>query len=211
MFTGTAVNGYPKRSPITVSFFDLGFRIKAPGDFSETEIDDALDILYSRSVQQERTQLIQLQYVAHGLSAVAYNSCAPCCSRDFPQDRCAQLKGIVRNYFRNDYPQDLELEITVGASMILSSRRSCLTLITLQLQPSNVPDEHIIADVHALINMYPDNTFSGRNIARLFHGISSPNYPALIWSRCNYWRAHTKVDFNRILKLANSEIVKRRT
>ncbi|KRG07670.1 ATP-dependent DNA helicase Q4 [Drosophila mojavensis] len=183
------VNGYPKRSPISVNFFDLGFRIKAPGDFTEAEIDDALDTLYTRSVMQERTQLIQLQYVAHGLSAVAYSSCGQCCSVDFPQDRCAQLKGIVRNYFRNDYPQDLELEI----------------------EPSDVPDDHIIADVHALINMYPDNTFSGRNIARLFHGISSPNYPAVMWGRCKYWRAHTKVDFNRILKLANMEIVKRRT
>ncbi|KAL7732301.1 hypothetical protein ACLKA6_018527 [Drosophila palustris] len=183
------VNGFPKRSPITVSFFDLGFRIKAPGDFSEAEIDNALDTLYSRSVKQERTQLIQLQYVAHGLSAVAYNSCVPCCSVDFPQDRCTQLKGIVRNYFRNDYPKDLQLEI----------------------EPSDVPDEHICADVHALINMYPDNTFTGRNIARIFHGISSPNYPAVMWGRCHYWRAHTKVDFNRILKLANTEIVKRRT
>ncbi|XP_060653687.1 ATP-dependent DNA helicase Q4 [Drosophila nasuta] len=183
------INGYPKRSPITVSFFDLGFRIKAPGDFSEAEIDNALDTLYSRSVKQERTQLIQLQYVAHGLSAVAYNMCVHCCSADFPQDRSTQLKGIVRNYFRNDYPQDLELEI----------------------EPSNVPDDHIISDVHALINMYPDNTFSGRNIARIFHGITSPNYPAVMWGRCSYWRAHTKVDFNRILKLANLEIVKRRT
>lgn len=183
------VNGFPKRSPLTVSFFDLGFRIKAPGDFSEAEIDNALDTLYSRSVKQERTQLIQLQYVAHGLSAVAYNTCAQCCSVDFPQDRCIQLKGIVRNYFRTDYPQDLELEI----------------------ESSNVPDDHIITDVHALINMYPDNTFSGRNIARIFHGISSPNYPAVMWGRCNYWRAHNKVDFNRILKIANTEIVKRRT
>lgn len=79
------------------------------------------------------------------------------------------------------------------------------------MQPSDVPDDYIIADVHALINMYPDNTFSGRNIARIFHGISSPNYPAVMWGRCHYWRAHTKVDFNRILKLANMEIVKRRT
>ncbi|XP_043646676.1 ATP-dependent DNA helicase Q4 [Drosophila teissieri] len=183
------VNGYPKRSPITVSFYDLGFRIKVPGDFTESEIDNALDILYSRSVKQERTQLIQLQYVAHGLAAVAYSSCGQCCNADFPQDRGEQLKAIVRNYFANDYPQDLELEI----------------------EPSNVPDENIIDDVHALINMYPDNTFSGRNIARIFHGIMSPNYPAVIWGRCKFWRAHVKVDFNRILQLANMAIIKRRT
>ncbi|KAH8361559.1 hypothetical protein KR084_008335 [Drosophila pseudotakahashii] len=183
------VNGFPKRSPITVSFYDLGFRIKVPGDFTETEIDGALDTLYTRSVKQERTQLIQLQYVAHGLAAVSYSSCGQCCNADFPQDRGEQLKAIVRNYFANDYPQDLELEI----------------------EPSNVPDEHITDDVHALINMYPDNTFSGRNIARIFHGIMSPNYPAVIWGRCKFWRAHVKVDFNRILQLANMAIIKRRT
>ncbi|XP_017129603.1 ATP-dependent DNA helicase Q4 [Drosophila elegans] len=183
------VNGFPKRSPITVSFYDLGFRIKVPGDFTETEIDSALDTLYTRSVKQERTQLIQLQYVAHGLAAVAYSSCSQCCNADFPQDRGEQLKAIVRNYFANDYPQDLELEV----------------------EPSNVPDESITDDVHALINMYPDNTFSGRNIARIFHGITSPNYPAVIWGRCKFWRAHVKVDFNRILQLANMAIIKRRT
>lgn len=122
------VNGYPKRSPISVNFFDLGFRIKAPGDFTEAEIDDALDTLYTRSVMQERTQLIQLQYVAHGLSAVAYSSCGQCCSVDFPQDRCAQLKGIVRNYFRNDYPQDLELEIEVSPSEMVSQKIFTVTL-----------------------------------------------------------------------------------
>jgi len=59
--------------------------------------------------------------------------------------------------------------------------------------------------------MYPDNTFTGRNIARIFHGIMSPNYPAVIWGRCKFWRAHVKVDFNRILQLANMAIIKRRT
>ncbi|KAH8266125.1 hypothetical protein KR038_004713 [Drosophila bunnanda] len=183
------INGFPKRSPITVSFYDLGFRIKVPGDFTELEIDDALDTLYTRSVKQERTQLIQLQYVAHGLAAVAYNSCSQCCIADFPRDRGEQLKAIVRNYFLNDYPQDLELEV----------------------EPSNVSDDCITDDVHSLINMYPDNTFSGRNIARIFHGIPSPNYPAVIWGRCKYWRAHVKVDFNRVLQLANMVIIKRRT
>jgi len=107
------VNGFPKRSPITVSFYDLGFRIKVPGDFTESEIDSALDTLYTRSVKQERTQLIQLQYVAHGLAAVSYSSCSQCCNADFPKDRGEQLKAIVRNYFANDYPQDLELEVEV--------------------------------------------------------------------------------------------------
>uniref|UniRef100_A0A1I8NG43 ATP-dependent DNA helicase Q4 n=1 Tax=Musca domestica TaxID=7370 RepID=A0A1I8NG43_MUSDO len=182
------VNGYPKRSPITVSFYDLGFRLKAPGDFTIEEIDDALDILYNRCVKQERTQLIQLQYVFQGLSSVAYNSHVPCCSENFSHDRSDQLKAIIRDYFRNDYPKDLKLEV----------------------EESNVSDGDIESDVIALINMYPENNFTGRNVARIFHGISSPNYPAVMWARCKFWRAHSKTDFNRIVQLANSVIVKRR-
>ncbi|XP_061391046.1 uncharacterized protein LOC133326411 [Musca vetustissima] len=182
------VNGYPKRSPITVSFYDLGFRLKAPGDFTIEEIDDALDILYTRCVKQEKTQLIQLQYVFQGLSSVAYNSHVPCCSENFSHDRSDQLKAIIRDYFRNDYPKDLKLEV----------------------EESNVSDGDIESDVIALINMYPENNFTGRNVARIFHGISSPNYPAVMWARCKFWRAHSKTDFNRVVRLANSVIVKMR-
>ncbi|XP_050336964.1 ATP-dependent DNA helicase Q4 [Bactrocera neohumeralis] len=182
------VDGYPRRSPINVNFHDIGFRLKAPGDFIPEEIDDALDTLYNRTVEQERTQLIQLQYVFQGLSLVAYNNYVPCMSANYAPDRSNQLKGIIRDYFQNDYPKEMKLET----------------------DNSNVSDGDIEHDVLALISMYPDNNFSGRNIARIFHGITSPNFPAVIWGRCKYWRAHSSVDFNRILKLANALIVRRR-
>lgn len=73
-----------------------------------------------------------------------------------------------------------------------------------------VTDEQLIGDVRTMIDRYPDNQFTGRTIARIFHGVPSPVYPAQIWFRCNYWRVHTHVDFNRIVALANAEIVKRR-
>lgn len=75
----------------------------------------------------------------------------------------------------------------------------------------SVPPEQIISDIRTMINRYPENNFTGRSLARIFHGVSSPVYPALIWSRCKYWRAHTKFDFNKIVLLANLEIVKSRT
>lgn len=54
-----------------------------------------------------------MQYVFQGLSSVAYNSHVPCCSETFSHDRSDQLKAIIRDYFRNDYPKDLKLEIEV--------------------------------------------------------------------------------------------------
>lgn len=61
-----------------------------------------------------------------------------------------------------------------------------------------------------MISMYRDNNFTARAIARIFHGIQSPNYPAVIWGRCKYWRAHLKSDFNAICKIATQEIIRMR-
>lgn len=62
-----------------------------------------------------------------------------------------------------------------------------------------------------MIVRYPENNFTGRSLARIFHGVSSPVYPAAIWGRCKYWRAHIKNDFNGIVSLANAEIIRMRT
>lgn len=74
-----------------------------------------------------------------------------------------------------------------------------------------VPTAQLLADVRTMIVRYPENKFTGRAIARIFHGVQSPVYPALIWSRCSFWRGHQTTDFNRIVSLANSEIVKMRS
>lgn len=74
----------------------------------------------------------------------------------------------------------------------------------------DTPDDQIISDIRQLIQMYPENNFSGRSIARIFHGISSPCYPAVIWGRCRYWRSHLMVNFHRIVRIGNREIVKYR-
>lgn len=87
-------------------------------------------------------------------------------------------------------------------------------MICFQLQANYIvedDDSQIILDIRTMISQYPDNNFTGRSLARIFHGIQSPVYSAIIWSRCKYWRAHLKIDFNRIVQLANTEIVKMRT
>ena len=71
-------------------------------------------------------------------------------------------------------------------------------------------DEQIISDIRQMIHMYPENNFSGRTLARIFHGISSPVYPAVIWGRCKYWRAYLMVSFHRLVRIGNREIVKYR-
>lgn len=61
----TTVNGVSKRSTVSIEFMDLGFRIRAPGDLSDAELDSTLDLLYNRVKNQEKTQLIQVSDQRH--------------------------------------------------------------------------------------------------------------------------------------------------
>jgi ATP-dependent DNA helicase Q4 len=185
----TTENGLPKRSTISVSFFDLGFRVRAPGDLTDTELDDTLDMLYERVTKQERAQLLQLQCVSDALQSVAFTTYVPCSTASIPTGPSDKLKAIIRDYFQNDYPTQIELKDDDDATA----------------------DDYILNDIRTLIHQYPENNFTGRALARIFHGVQSPNYPAVIWGRCKYWRVHIKTNFNRIVVLANTEIVRMRT
>lgn len=115
------------------------------------------------------------------------------CAQVEPNDeRSERLKAIVRNYFQ-------------------SSERVNYTENETDPEPDESVNDMIISDVYTMISRYPENNFTGRNLARIFHGVQSPVFPAVIWSRCKYWRAHLKVDFNHIVKLANSVILKMRS
>lgn len=61
-------NGVPKRTNISVEFFDLGFRVMAPGDLSSVELDTTLDMLYSRVKEQENNQINQVSSKFHCIS-----------------------------------------------------------------------------------------------------------------------------------------------
>uniref|UniRef100_A0A182Y2V0 ATP-dependent DNA helicase Q4 n=1 Tax=Anopheles stephensi TaxID=30069 RepID=A0A182Y2V0_ANOST len=186
----TTVNNANKRSPLSVMFTELGFRLRAPGDLTDEELDRALDGLYERVTRQERTQLAQLQYISEALNSVCFNTIGPISRVDCPTGPSEKLKSIVRSYFTTDISKQ-NIEIVP--------------------EPDDTTDEQLIADIRTTICRYPENNFTGRAIARLFHGVQSPNYPALVWSRSNFWRSYTKTDFNRIVRLANAEIVRMRT
>lgn len=97
------VNGQPKRSSISIEFSDLGFRVRSPGDLSDAELDTMLDMMYGRVTGQERMQLLQLQNVFNGLSAVAFDSCALAIKQPEEEDRRSdKLKVHIRDYFQRD-------------------------------------------------------------------------------------------------------------
>ncbi|KAJ8933212.1 hypothetical protein NQ314_014159 [Rhamnusium bicolor] len=180
----TTVNNQQKRSSISVQFSNLGLRLLAPGNLSDDQLDEALDSLYNRVINQEQKALLQLHAVHKTLTEVAQPSYRACKS----ENDDTLIKEKVREYFNSSDPLKFVSEI----------------------EPKKFNEDQLVSDIRALICMYRDNTFTGRSVARIFQGIQSPNYPAVIWGRCKFWRSHLDIDFHSIVKIATREIIRMR-
>lgn len=130
----------------------------------------------------------QLQIIFNTFKSLAFPKFVPCSTNKLPVDRSDQLKVTIREYFQSNLTMDVKLAD----------------------ETNETTDDELKADIRTMISIYPDNNFNGRNLARIFHGISSPCFPAVIWGRCKYWRAHITVSFHRIVALGNNELVKMR-
>ncbi|XP_014486168.1 PREDICTED: ATP-dependent DNA helicase Q4 isoform X2 [Dinoponera quadriceps] len=182
-----AADGPKKRSSISVNYEELGLRVKAPGDLTDGELDEALDALIAHTQSQESSCLRQLEIIAGALDRISVPSIKHCAVLDDDVTRRSdELKETVRKYFQSDFP---------------------LSDVDISFQDKVANEQQIAADARSLILCYRDARFTGRAVARIFHGISSPGYPALIWSRCRFWRAHLTANFHGICKIATREIL----
>lgn len=185
----TTVDGVSKRSHLKVEFNTLGFRIKARGDLSPSELDGILDELHEAVLFQEKARLYQLEECSRVFKRLGNRSIENSeIDEILALEKSNQLKFTIRDYFQREtaLPENVELE----------------------KRPIN--EESVVNDVRALITSYKDCTFSGRNVAKIFQGISSPNFPAIVWGRCKFWRSHLHEDFNGLIKIATQQIIQLR-
>ena len=70
--------------------------------------------------------------------------------------------------------------------------------------------KRLISNIRKFIYTYEKEIkMNGLLIARIFHGIGTPKYPAEIWGRNRlFWRSHLDFDFEKIIKVATEQIVK---
>lgn len=61
--------------------------------------------------------------------------------------------------------------------------------------------------MNRLLNTHIECKFTARSIARIFHGVESPNFPAYVWGRSPFWRKNIKSDFNGICKIAQRQLI----
>ena len=180
----------------------MSFHVRAPGDLTDEERDSVCDFLEDRIVAEERTQLTQLHTLYSLLKSV---SCSEywMCSEEADKISDEQLKQIIQKYFSdtNDATQK-ELENLTTARVTGSA------VLPVDFRDSHADLGYVARDIRALTSIHHDHSFTGRAVARIFHGIDSPCYPAQVWGRDRrFWRKHLEIDFNCLRKFATRELL----
>ncbi|XP_063155824.1 ATP-dependent DNA helicase Q4 isoform X2 [Candoia aspera] len=183
-----------RKSEILVEFGDLSFRLRCYGDLSDDELDAVCDFLHRRVMDREKAALRQLHVCLQAFQSVAFPTSALCCDHA-NEERSTQLKSLLMAYFEKQTALD---ETFLGGEHEAD-----------RLQDFQEWEQQIRADVRHFLSIRQDETFSGRAVARIFHGIGSPCYPAQIYGRDRrFWRKYLHFDFHKMMRLATEEIIR---
>ncbi|MBN3283160.1 RECQ4 helicase, partial [Polyodon spathula] len=185
------------RSGVLVEFSNLSFHFRSYGDLTHQELDGVCQFLHQRVLAQEKTQLYQLLACFKAFRSVAYRNCSSC-TDELDVERSLKLKALLKDYF----DKKVDLDLSKKYQEYLEEEEA--------LSKFKIKDweDQIRADVRSFLSTHVDEKFSGRAIARIFHGIGSPCYPAVTYGRDRrYWRKYINFDFNEIIRMATQEII----
>ncbi|XP_009992039.1 PREDICTED: ATP-dependent DNA helicase Q4, partial [Chaetura pelagica] len=179
-------------SGILVEFGDLSFHFRSYGDLTDQELDSLCDFLHGKVVAREKTALGQLRACFRAFQSVAFQTCG-LHSEEEEEERSSRLKALLHDYFQKEEEEEEEEaeeedlgDLTVSKSQLFQIR----------------------ADIRRFLAIRPEEKFSGRAIARIFHGIGSPCFPAQVFGRDRrFWRNPLPFNFHRLSRLASEEIL----
>ncbi len=212
------------RGSVMVEMEGLAFSLVAPGDLSACEREEVIAFLKERVASQERRGLEKLQLLQAVLRTVATETHSdPIRTSETPTN---ELRGLETS----DTPEKLrghvkfETPDNSGATLkeIISRYFSREGLTTAELAERGIPlttdsdltaeeEEEVGRDVATLVARYSDQHFTGRAIARLFHGIPSPLYPAMAWGAQRWvWRKYLHLNFNKLSRIATKTLLELR-
>lgn len=70
-------------------------------------------------------------------------------------------------------------------------------------------EDQVRCDIRQFLSLRPKEKFSGRAVARIFHGIGSPCYPAQVYGQDRrFWRKYLNLSFHALMRLATEELLR---
>ncbi|KAM5280681.1 ATP-dependent DNA helicase Q4 [Ctenodactylus gundi] len=184
--------GVPHSTGVLVEFGELAFHLRSPGDLTAEERDQACDFLYGRVRAREWKALARLRRMFEAFHSVAFPSCGPCLEQP-EEERSMQLKALISCYFEEE-EEEADMEDKEGPEPGQA-----------QLQDW---EYQVRRDIRQLLSLRSEERFSGRAIARIFHGIGSPCYPAQVFGQDQrFWRKYLHLNFHALMRLATEELL----
>ena len=167
-------------SSVMVEFTDLSYHLRCPGDLTSAQLDSLCNQLHLRIKKRQDEELKSL-HLLHGVLRSSVEG--------------QQLHHLIQLYFENHLDDETLASLGIRIS---TPGQEISTDLTAQIS----------RDVRFLVGTHSDRNFTGRAIARVFSGISSPCYPAEVWGRrCNAWRKYISVDFDQLCQLATQVLL----
>ena len=192
------------RSTVLVEFSGLSFHLRSIGDFSPEERDHVCEFLSKKVKGQEEREVEKLHLlhaVLHSISQNSYFDCDRSASEGGSdlEDSTSTLRKMICRYFSSDgLDKDFLAKLDIPVLPVLQ-----------EISPDQ--ERHVSSDVHSLVSIHSDHQFTGRTVARIFHGIASPLFPAEVWGRQHrFWRRHVDVDFNLLCQIATKKLLELR-
>ena len=188
------------RSTVLVEFGTLSFRLRSLGDLTPDERDYVCDFLYSKVKSQEERAVEKLHVLHAVLKSVASTRHQDCFEDENETAKKLQtLNEMIKQYFSKEGLDSNHLE-GIGIPIL-----KCQTVLPPKME------RQVCDDIHSLISIHREQSFTGRAVARIFHGISSPLFEAIMWGgQKRFWRRHMDVDFNVLCQLAKQKLLNMR-
>ncbi|XP_039702067.1 ATP-dependent DNA helicase Q4 isoform X3 [Pteropus medius] len=181
--------GVPRGTGVTVEFRELALHLHSPGDLTVQEKDQICDFLHGRVQAREREALACLNRTFQAFRSMALPNCGPFLEQP-DEEHSARLKALLSQYFEED---------GLGGSGDEQGP-----------EPEQARDweVQIRRDIRHFLSSWPEQQFSGRAVARIFHGIGSPCYPAQVYGRDRrFWRKYLHLNFHALMQLATEEVL----
>ncbi|XP_035132912.1 ATP-dependent DNA helicase Q4 isoform X4 [Callithrix jacchus] len=181
---------------VLVEFRELAFHLRSPGDLTAEEKDQICDFLYGRVQAREHQALAHLHRTFQAFHSVAFPSCGPCLEQQ-DEERSTRLKDLLSRYF-----EEVEEEAQ-GPGGMGDTQGPAPGQARLQDW-----EDQVRCDIRQLLSLRPEEKFSGRAVARIFHGIGSPCYPAQVFGQDRrFWRKYLHLSFHTLVRLATEELL----
>ncbi|OWK04447.1 RECQL4 [Cervus elaphus hippelaphus] len=185
--------GVPQGTGVLVEFRETAFHLHSPGDLTAQEMDQICDFLHGRVQAREQEALTRLHHTFRAFHSVAFPSCGPCLEQP-AWEHSSRLKAVLSQYFEEESEQPGGLEPEDDPKLGQDRLQDW--------------EDQIRRDIRQLLSSWPEQRFSGRAVARVFHGIGSPCYPAQVFGRDQrFWRKYLHLSFPALMHLATQELL----